>query len=122
MSPTMSRKRALSPKMFAQDRLEVGVDLHRDNASAGVEQASGECSGAGPDLEHEVAVGDGRGVKDAGHVVAVVQEVLPEAVLGVQAVGGKEVLDVGEGLGQESDPQMDRMGRIRRKQGGGSIG
>ena len=80
-------------------RFVVAVDLDGDDRGAGVQQPFGEGAGARAHFEHAVAGANGRGLHDPGHVVAVVQVVLPELVLGVEAVGGEQLLDVGEGLG-----------------------
>ncbi len=81
-----------------EDRLHVRVDLDGDYRCARLQQPLAERPGPGPDFQNQFALCHSRRVHDPAHVVAIVQKVLPKPLLGVQAVPGQEVLDVGKGL------------------------
>ncbi len=85
---------------------EPAVDLHGDDARAGLEEAEGEGSEARPHLDHVRAGLDARDPHDAAHRVGVDDEVLAELLGGRDAEQLGEVADLG--------------GAEERRRGGGS--
>jgi|GEM_PF-4558617 len=77
-------------KLRAQDRLQVAINLHRHELRPGSKQSYRKSPGTWPNLKHKIARRKVSGCDDLRHLVAIVQEILPEAMPGVQAVGCQE--------------------------------
>ncbi len=87
---------------FAQQFLKTVVDLDRDHTHAALEQQFRERSGAGPDLQHDIAGPKVCRVNQFSHKIQVDQEVLAEAVPRRKAVGGEQAADIRKRLAGHS--------------------
>ncbi len=85
------------PDLLGEVAGEHGVALDRPDLGAGLEQGAGEGAEPGADLDHALAGRDLRELDGFAHDVAIHEEILSQAVLGVDAQFGEGVAGFGGG-------------------------
>ena len=83
------------------DGLHVRIDLAGHDLGAGLDQRLGQRAGPGADLEDDLARPHARRLDQLAEHVVVVEEVLPEAMLGPDAAPGEQGLDLAQRLHAE---------------------